>query len=562
MNRMSFNQNILSFRTLSIFFTAIIFFVTILLALKNNLTHVSTVNYVAFVALNIFVILILFYVAKKSSKFSKKAHIGWFLIALSILVTFLGNISWSILGVYLNHYPTFSIADIFYLAYYPLAIGGILYLSIDQINENRKYQILLDTGILIISVALGLWAILITPILGIQNVNGFNMAISLSYVFLEIFMLFILLYLIFNWFRNARKNPFILLALSVVALIITNIIYTYQSIYGSYVPGGFSDMGWLISYFLTALAGVSYIEAENKNPTINHLNLNNQEISLKFSWSSYLPTLWLLFIFMLLFWIYMYPGGVDSHLLIVGAGVIITAMFVRQIMALEESNNARKLLQNNQEKLEKREQQIKSSLEEKEVLLKEIHHRVKNNMQIIYSLLNLQLRYVKDKEDIEIFRECQNRVRSMAMIHENLYSSSNLAEINLQEYIQNLISGLFRSYGANPQLIKTQINLEKVSMDMDKSICCGLIINELISNSLKYAFPENKGYINLSLGRINDNDVEMIISDNGVGFPENMDFQRTETLGLQLVTNLINQLEGEIEIERTEGTKFKIKFPE
>jgi two-component sensor histidine kinase len=236
-------------------------------------------------------------------------------------------------------------------------------------------------------------------------------------------------------------------------------------------------------------------------------------------------------------------------------------MFIRQILALEESNEARKLLESNQKKLEIREQQIKSSLEEKEVLLKEIHHRVKNNMQIISSLLSLQSRYVKDEDDGEIFKECQNRVRSMAMIHENLYRSPNLAEINLQEYLQSLITGLFSSYGANPQLIITQMDLEKVSVDIDKFISCGLIINELISNSLKYAFPSNEGEITLSLRRLDGNELEMVVADDGVGFPENLDFRRTESLGLQLVNNLVKQLDGEIELENTRGTKFTIKFP-
>lgn len=359
---MPFDQKILSFRMLSIFFAAIIFFGVILLALKDDLPYVLIIANIAFVTLNLFVILVLFYVAKKSSKFNRRAYIGWFLIALSQLATFLGNTVWSIFNVYLNQYPTYSIADIFFLAYYPLIIVGILYLSVDQINKSRKYQILLDTGILIVSIALGLWAILITPLLGIHNENNLDIALSLSYVFLEIFLLFILFYLIFNWFGNVKKNPFILLALSVATLIITNIIYTYQSIYGIYVPGGFSDMGWLISYFLTALAGVSYIEVENKDPSLNlSSDSNNQKIVLKFNWSSYLPVLWLLFIFILLFWIYTHPNDVDLNI-IIGAGIIITMMFVRQILALEESNQARKLLQNNEMKLEKREQQIKSSL--------------------------------------------------------------------------------------------------------------------------------------------------------------------------------------------------------
>jgi len=205
-NRMPFDQKILSFRMLSIFFAAVIFLGTILVAFGGHSTLVSIILYTGFIALNIFVIFILFYVARLSSKFNRRAYIGWFLIPLSLLVTFLGNITWMIFSVYLNQYPTFSIADIFYLAYYPLLAVGILYLSVEQINKNRKYQILLDTGILIVSIALVLWAILITPILGIHNENTLGIIISLSYVFLEVFLLFILFYFIFNWFGNVKKK--------------------------------------------------------------------------------------------------------------------------------------------------------------------------------------------------------------------------------------------------------------------------------------------------------------------------------------------------------------------
>lgn len=559
---MPFNQKILSFRNLSIFFAAILLFGTVLFALESNLPYVSSLINITFVALNLFIILVLFYVAKQSSKFNKRAYIGWVLIALSQVATFFGNIAWITFSTYINQYPTFSIADIFYLGYYPLLMVGILYLTIDQIRGKLKYQLLLDAGILIVSIALALWAILITPILGIYNENTLDIGISLFYVFLEIFVLFVLFYIIFNLSGNVKKNPFILLALSMAAISITNVIFTYQSISGIYFPGSFSDIGWLISYCLTALAGISYIEVGNKSHTLNSFSdLNNQEEFLKFNLSSYIPFLWLLFIFILLFWIYTHPSSTDPNLLI-GAGIIIALMFIRQLLALEESNRARKLLQNNQKKLEEREQQIKSSLEEKEVLLKEIHHRVKNNMQIISSLLSLQSRYVKDKDDREIFKECQNRVISMAMIHENLYSNTNLAEINLQNYLQNLISVLFSSYGANPELIKTQINMENVSVDLDKSISYGLIINELISNSLKYAFHDNRGEINVSLRRRDGNMLDIIIADDGVGFPENLDFRSTESLGLQLVNNLVKQLDGEIELDRTEGTKFRIQLPE
>lgn len=183
-------------------------------------------------------------------------------------------------------------------------------------------------------------------------------------------------------------------------------------------------------------------------------------------------------------------------------------------------------------------------------------------MQIISSLLSLQSRYINDKDVTEIFKESQNRVRSMAMIHENLYRTSNLARINLYDYIQNLVSGLYSSYGVNPHLIPCTVDVEEISLDVDKSISCGLIINELISNSLKYAFPQREGKINLILRRLDEIHLEMIVTDNGVGFPENLNFKKTESLGLQLVNTLVNQLEGDINLEKINGTKFTIKFPE
>ena len=207
------------------------------------------------------------------------------------------------------------------------------------------------------------------------------------------------------------------------------------------------------------------------------------------------------------------------------------------------------------------EEQIKASLQEKEVLLKEIHHRVKNNMQIITSLLNLQGGYIEDEKYSEMFRECQNRIRSMAIVHEKLYQSENLANIDFAEYIRSLASTLFQTYEAYGK-IALKMNVEDISLSIDSAIPCGLILNELVSNSLKHAFPEGKeGEIKITLRSADENEIELIVSDNGVGIPEDVDIRNTESLGLQLVTTLAeNQLDGEMQLNRTEGTEFRIKF--
>lgn len=205
---------------------------------------------------------------------------------------------------------------------------------------------------------------------------------------------------------------------------------------------------------------------------------------------------------------------------------------------------------------------LKSSLKEKEVLIREIHHRVKNNMQIISSLLNLQKQYVNDEEAVNVLLESQNRVKSMAMIHEKLYKTNNFSEINFGDYIKSLVDDLFRSYGADPVQIKKKMIFDEIMLGLETAIPCGLIISELVTNTLKYAFPNHmEGEFRIEMYEI-EGLYHLIISDNGVGMPPDINFDKTETLGLILVNTLVNQLEGTVELESNNGTQFKIVFKE
>lgn len=208
--------------------------------------------------------------------------------------------------------------------------------------------------------------------------------------------------------------------------------------------------------------------------------------------------------------------------------------------------------------IEQSHKRLQGSVEEKEVLLREIHHRVKNNMQIISSLLNLQSTYIKDSMVREIFKESQNRVKSMALIHEKLYQSKALANIDTDEYVRALTTDLVRSYGALGR-VTLKIDVGDISLGVDTAIPCGLIINELVSNSLKHAFPDGEGEINVRIRSVEDR-IELTVADNGVGMPDT-NFRNIKTLGLQLVTILIeDQLNGEITLEKEEGTAFYITF--
>jgi PAS domain S-box-containing protein len=206
------------------------------------------------------------------------------------------------------------------------------------------------------------------------------------------------------------------------------------------------------------------------------------------------------------------------------------------------------------------ETQIQASLDEKEVLLREIHHRVKNNLQIISSLLNLQSSYLENKASKEVFKESQDRVKSMAMIHQKLYQSGNFEHIEMGEYIEYLVNGLFNSYGVKSDKIKYKTDMQKVYLDIDNAIPMGLIINEIVTNTIKHAFPgELKGELFIKMAKDGKN-IMIIVADNGVGLPEKLEVKKTGTLGMQLVYNLVRQIGGELELKRSEGTEFRIKF--
>lgn len=207
------------------------------------------------------------------------------------------------------------------------------------------------------------------------------------------------------------------------------------------------------------------------------------------------------------------------------------------------------------------EKMIKTSLREKEVMLREIHHRVKNNMQIISSLLRLQSRQIENKKILDMFNVGQNRIRSMALIHESLYQSKDLARISFYDYIKRLTTHLFSIYRTELESINLKVDIKDVFLDINRAIPCGLIINELVSNSLKHAFTDGKkGEIAVEMDEDERGRYTIIVSDTGIGFPEELDFQNTETLGMQLVTDLVRQLDGNMKLSRLKGTEFKIVF--
>jgi len=215
------------------------------------------------------------------------------------------------------------------------------------------------------------------------------------------------------------------------------------------------------------------------------------------------------------------------------------------------------------------EEQLNDSLKEKEVLLKEVHHRVKNNLQIIYGMLNLQLAQIKNENVAGMLKETKHRIKSMALVHERLYQSKDLTRIDFGDYVRRLLYSLIHSYGVDSGNIKQKVDIKNVLLDISTAIPCGLIINELVSNSLKHGFSNgngeyekkySKGEIFVGMTSDKNNKLTLVVRDNGKGFPKGLDFRSAKSLGLQIVNTLVEQLEGSIKLIRKDGTLFRIEF--
>lgn len=223
--------------------------------------------------------------------------------------------------------------------------------------------------------------------------------------------------------------------------------------------------------------------------------------------------------------------------------------------------NANQLLSQQKVELEQKNEIIHTSLEEKETLLKEIHHRVKNNLQIISSLLSLQSQGVKNKKMLDAFQESQQRLHSIALIHQKLYQNENLARINIQSYIDDLVATIQQTFHSKHRNTDFQVVAEGIDLDIDTAVPLGLIVNELATNAYKYAFAHVKdGMLSINLHHKGNNMYQLIIKDNGPGIPENINIFETESLGLRLVSILSRQLQGKLEVKSDNGAAFYLDF--
>ncbi|EKF85995.1 PAS domain S-box protein [Methanobacterium formicicum] len=768
----------------------VISFIIISLLIQDQSTLKTIFSDLSSPLIEILVISSLFYAAYRSSKQGTHMQIAWTLLGVAILCYAIGDVIWGVLELGYNQNPFPSLADIFYLLFYPFFVMGVYFFPREHFNRLEELKIILEMGIMILTVGLILWIFLIEPNISSRE-DFLAMIISITYVIGDFILLFAMMRLIYSKFKEEYYSTMLLLGLGIIALIISDCIYSYQNLQGTYISGGLLDTGWIIGMLLVGLASFLHTSGEKYDfyKYIKFLPLAKRS-----SFITSLPLFCVLIAFVLLFWANNIQPQPHLILIKAGVGIIILMVVFRQLltekalvlseksyrdlvdnslvgiyktnlegnilfaneslakifefesvedfqtrkttalyknpetrnkfiyklkkegklnqyelemvsnsgniinmlisanltgdiisgmlMDITRRKNTEKALKDNEEKYhtlfesnpnytmllnlegvildvnsvtaefigiapekligkkllelglfpkvdvsfqrekfsqalkgdtvkpfqyklinkkgeyswvqsqlvpikkdgginsilviatditerKKAIDNLKSSVNEKEILIKEIHHRVKNNMQIISSLLSLQSQHLTEDEEVaqDVLKESQNRVKSMAMIHEKLYQSKDFTHIKFEDYIKRLISNLFYSYDTKMEQIKLRVDVEDIDLNMETAIPCGLIISELFSNSLKYAFPEGKsGEIRVSLKKYQDNEQEwnyiLTVQDNGIGLPADFDFRNTRTLGLELVNSLTKQIDGTLELDRNHGTTFKITFKE
>jgi two-component system, sensor histidine kinase PdtaS len=617
-----------------------------------------------------FAFLFLFYTTWWSYKNQRDIFKSWLLLAIGMGFYVTANMFYFIFKDVLNVISYPSIADILYLFAYPLLLVGIILFA----NKPFKirYKNLLDVIIIMASSFFIVWFLFIWPIVEPSRPDTISLLLSISYLFLDLVVLFVVLTLIFNENRKISELPLIFLSLGFFFQVFGDMIYAYNAVN----PSLFYHWSYTILYTSNCIFIIVGIISFLKNINIDFGRLRLTYTTFRDSnfWISYLPLILVLFTYGLL--IITTPDAA----LIWGVGIIVALVILREVISLNEIKKAQIILKKNKELIANKEEQlsfittnmvdlitesnsegiyryvsrssyqllgifpenllgksfydfvhhqdlekvisdlkkaekshssvrlryrfrnveeayiwmetigkpiykdnkfkgfiyssrdvteqinaeefVKNSLKEKEILLREIHHRVNNNLQVIISLLSLQSRNVVNEEDQILFKESQNRVRTMAMIHEKLYQSKNLSSINFSEYLKTLMETLIYDQDYYSSHIKVDLDVEDINFNIETSVPCGLIINELVSNSLKHAFPPGtNGNITIKMHHLDDM-YELIVADDGVGYHWAIDKPDGGKFGLELVKSLVGQLDGTIELIDGKGTAYRILFNE
>ena len=533
---------------------------------------------------------LLFFTARVTSDSNPRRAESWRLWAIAFIFYALGDTCWAIIELILKVTPFPSIADIFYGLSYVFLWMGLARYPADSFSIRERSLMWLDNLVVMLGASLAYWVFLLNPmILTLGEVDFFSALLALAYPILDLLLLWMLLIFFRNRLKQSTYIPLVLMGFCLLSQIIADSFFAFKSVNVTFMSSFSTQLCWTVGLLFVIFACSTQLKSISTQT--DQAQIIRQAHSFN-SWPLYLPYIWLVISYGTLFT----SNSMNSHTLplYLVVGLIGGLVILRQVLTLNENerlfNQAQaelverqqaqaalrqanfeldtRVKERTKELLAANEQLLQTNLgqeealHEKEILLKEIHHRVKNNLQIISSLLNLQAGKVTDPHTIQALRESQARVRSMALIHEKLYQSDSLASIDFGGYVKSLATDLFRSYQRGLSGVQLKIEVVEVALELDQAVPCGLILNELMTNALKYAFPDGRnGTLRVELRARPGHVLSLRVADDGVGMPPEFNLATSKSLGLQLVHSLVAQLDGRLDMENTNGTTtFEVTF--
>ena len=516
-----------------------------------------------------------------------------FVLTLAFLFNALAHASWTGLVIARRTPQPPSPPDLFFALFYLTFVVGIALHPAATRASFTRTRLVLELAAAFLAAGLLFWAFGIAPIYG-PDLGGILMRrLAVLYPASAAALFAALMFFLRNRVPGLSRTAMILLWLGAAARLLNDAVFSYQLVAGTYVDGGYGDLGYSVSAICFALGLLRQWQYSNEYRADEaNSTLDSEGVALV-PWNEFVPQVGLITAFGLLVWMYFNPSMLNFSVVAITSGLILALLMAREVIAFKEIETlyarerelvaglrrghdelerrvhertaelekANEALVEHAAKLEQARMDAQVSLVEKEALLQEVHHRVKNNLQVVSSLLSLQWRSTKDSRAAAALLESQARLRTMALIHEKLYRSADLTRINFGDYLHCLLDHLITLYAPNPLKATIQIEVEPVPLSLDAAVPCGLIINELVSNAFKHAFPgARQGTISIGLHELGNGRLELSVVDDGIGLPAEIEVDRSRTLGLKLVASLTRQIEGELDIDRATGTAYRLRF--
>lgn len=598
-------KELISFRNISIIWIIILLIIGLSLVFLNNNEPKTILSNTTTFTINIFAVIALFFAAAYCKRSNKDPYLAWLLIAFAQLSYLIGDLAWGILEIGLNQDPTLSVANLFYFLYYPLFVIGILILPEYSDNHYKKADKLIEIGIIMISVILIFFILLINPIIQLNAPNSFLSLMPLLYVFMDLFLFFALVVLIFNWLDQINQLPFLILGMGVLVKIITDCIFLYMFSNGTYFSGSLVDLGWIYSYILFIMAAISQINGTKIS--FEHFSNKHLLYFRKIHWNIYLPLLLLSLAYVFLLWGNHNLNKIDVAFLEIFFGLILILVILRQIISFKENIRLYMAAKNELKKreitemalnkvlinldeeidartleLEKLIKELQRSNKELEVFAYVASHDLQEPLRTITSFTQLLERRYRGKLDddadefIEFIVDGANRMKQMIL---DLLEYSRITPkgqefkpVNIENIINYALDSLNVLLKENDAVIKFD-NLPIVNGDESQLV---RVFQNLISNAIKFRKDDESPEICISAKK-EGNEYIFSVSDNGIGIDEQYFsviftiFKRLHTrdeyegtgIGLSVAKRVIERHGGKIWVESqpNKGTTFYFTIP-